>query len=59
MAQNLEPELTGSTTHIVTPWHNRQVVHVKELQARRRSTLYATRVEDRFGNSVEYTYANA
>ncbi|QQQ02975.1 RHS repeat domain-containing protein [Lysobacter enzymogenes] len=26
---------------------------------RRRNALYATRVEDRFGNYVEYTYANA
>ncbi len=29
------------------------------LQERRRNVLYATRVEDRFGNYVTYTYSNA
>lgn len=59
MGQTREPELIGTKSHIVTPWPNKHVIHIRELQARRRNTLYPTRVEDRFGNTVEYEYTNA
>jgi len=32
---------------------------VYQVQARRTNALYATRVEDRYGNAVSYSYANA
>ncbi|MDQ3511511.1 MAG: hypothetical protein M3414_07490, partial [Pseudomonadota bacterium] len=59
MAQNREPELIGSTAMVINPSPNLVVSHRVERQARRRNTLYATRVEDRFGNRVDYTYTNA
>ncbi len=54
MAQNKEAQLrkiigfdnlTGNPIHVLLP--------------RKRNALYATRIEDRFGNYVEYTYTNA
>lgn len=51
MAQYVEPVLKGGS----------RILGLSGLPvtARRKNVLYATRVEDRFGNRVEYTYSNA
>jgi len=51
MAQYYEPELRRPITI--------QGLHGEIPTPRRRNVLYATRVEDRFGNWVTYTYSNA
>lgn len=54
MAQSYETSLKGNQLAIgvgATP--------IYSWQERRRNYLLATRVEDRFGNSVDYTYANS
>lgn len=55
MAQDLEPVLEASTI-IEVLGNPKTLTH---RQARRRNVLYPTRVEDRFGNRVTYTYTNA
>ncbi|MDQ3205672.1 MAG: wall associated protein [Pseudomonadota bacterium] len=45
MSQTVEPQLRGARS--------------AEVVARRKNTLHATRVQDRFGNRVDYTYTNA
>lgn len=53
MSQYFETSMKGNQVNITggTPMY--------WIQARRRNVLYATRVEDRFGNYVTYTYTNA
>ena len=55
MAQYLEPQIKSSTI-IGDPGNTEQIDY---QHARRRNVLYPTRVEDRFGNWVTYTYTNA
>ncbi|MBZ4422960.1 RHS repeat-associated core domain-containing protein [Myxococcus sp. RHSTA-1-4] len=54
MAQHHEPPLRRGSTMVLPGGTNLQA----EIQIRR-NILYATRVEDRFGNVVTYTYTNA
>ena len=54
MAQYLEPILEGMTVKYSAGIPQTYTYS----RARRRNVLYATRVEDRFGNWVTYTYAN-
>lgn len=53
MAQYFETSMKGNQVNVSggTPMY--------WIQQRRRNALYATRVEDRFGNYVTYTYSNA
>jgi hypothetical protein len=54
MAQHYETPMKGNQVNVSgggTPMY--------WIQPRRRNVLYATRVEDRFGNYVTYTYSNA
>lgn len=53
MAQFFETSMKGNQVNISggSPMY--------AIQQRRRNALYATRVEDRFGNYVTYTYGNA
>lgn len=55
MAQYLEEAIEASTTMEVMGLPKTY----SERHARRRNVLYPTRIEDRFGNSVTYTYTNA
>lgn len=59
MAKFHEPTLRKSFTYsISTPTGGFEDVYQQEM-LRRRNVLYATRVEDRFGNWVSYRYSNA
>lgn len=54
MAQYFQVEMKGNEVNVsspLDPWYRPQPL--------RRNVLYATRVEDRFGNYVSYTYTNA
>ncbi|MGH8084027.1 MAG: hypothetical protein ACREPV_01950 [Lysobacter sp.] len=55
MAQYLQPTIEGSSFIEVSGTPKT----ITRRKARRRNVLYPTRVEDRFGNWVVYTYANA
>lgn len=58
MAKFHEPTLRKSFYHMIqTPTDMFQAVFEQEM-LRRRNVLYATRVEDRFGNWVTYRYSN-
>lgn len=54
MAQYKEPRLKGNQVDVGSGGSP-----IYSYQERRRNYLFATRVEDRFGNYVEYTYTNA
>lgn len=53
MAQYHETSMKGNQVVVTTP-----LDPIYWLQERRRNVLYATRVEDRFGNYLTYTYSN-
>lgn len=59
MAKFQEPTIRKSFTYsISTPSGGFEDVYQQEM-LRRRNALYATRVQDRFGNWVSYRYSNA
>lgn len=56
MGQTEEPDSKYTVYPIEAPW---PALGTHYYLTRKRNYLYATRVEDRFGNYVTYTYANA
>ena len=55
MAQDVEPALVSQTAQVVS-----NIAHTVERRvSRKKNHIYPTRVEDRYGNWVSYTYSNA
>lgn len=55
MAQDSEPSLVSQTTTSVS-----NIAHPVERRiSRNKNSIYPTRIEDRYGNWVSYTYANS